>query len=250
MGRLTSMLIRSRAALVAVVALLAAILGASAVGTVLVGQRAETTAVQQAAPLDRLCRTVPGAAAQAGADCAQAAQITRDGALTVAAAGEDGADGAPGRGVLGTSVRDGRLIVAYSDGQTEDVGQVVGDDGVGIAASGVEDGRLIVSYSDGRRADLGPVVGPAGVGIADVDGTTGRLLVTLTNGEVIDAGPLPPGQDGIDGESAPPVSSVTRTYADGTVEQCTRDGGPDTDPVFACERERVDPDEQTGDPPP
>lgn len=237
MGRL----IRSRGTLVVLVALLAAILGASAVGTVLVGQRAESTAVQQAAPLDRLCRTVPGAAAQAGADCAQAAQIARDGALPVAINGADGNDGAPGRGVLGTSVRDGRLIVAYSDGQTEDVGQVVGEDGVGIVASVVEGGRLVVSYSDGRRADLGPVVGPAGVGIADVDGTTGRLLVTLTNGEVVDAGPLPPGRDGVDGESAPSVASVTRTYADGTVEQCTRDGGPDTDPRFVCDRTTPEP---------
>lgn len=257
MGRL----IRSRAALLVAVALLAALIGGAAVRSVLDEQAAEVTVEAQAGSLDRLCRSQPVEAARAGANCAQAAQIVRDGAD--GADGRDGVDGRDGRGVLRTDITEGgRLVVAYDDGQVVDVGPVVGADGEtgpegrGITGTVVTGGRLVVTYTDGEVADLGRVVGADGRGVASLDGSSGRLLVTLDDGEVIDAGPLPPGPAGPPGprgEAAPSVASVTRVYGDGVVERCVRDGGPDTDPVFACERTDPPPpgpDEQTGDPPP
>lgn len=43
--------------------------------------------------------------------------------------GADGNDGAPGRGITGTSIVGGHLIVSYSDSTQQDVGQVVGANG-------------------------------------------------------------------------------------------------------------------------
>lgn len=202
----------------------------------LVGQETAREDLQATAvPLAALCDVDPSEAARVGANCEQARELARAGVD-----GTDGRDGAPGRGILGTTLSaGGRLVVAYSDGTTEDVGQVAGDDGVGITATTIEGGRMLVAYSDGRRVDLGPVVGPRGIGVAEMDGSTGRLLVTLTDGSVLDAGPLPPGpagRDGEDGTDAPVVQTVTRTYADGSVEQCRRTGGTDVDPVFTCDR--------------
>jgi hypothetical protein len=201
---------------------------------------AETAAVQQAAPLARVCANDPGAAARAGADCAQAAAIVRDGV--------DGAKGEPGVGVTGTSIVGGRLLITYSDGHTQDVGPVegqagaTGPEGRGIRGTTVADGRLVVTFTDDEALDLGPVVGRDGRGIASLDGSSGRLLVTLTDGDVLDAGPLPAGPRGETGEAAPVVQSVTRTYSDGSSERCVRDGGTDVDPVLRCD-DRIPPAE-------
>lgn len=194
MGRL----IRSRGLLVAVAILLGGGVGYSIVDGEVSEQQAEMTAQEVAQPLARLCEVVPGEAAAAGADCAQAVTVARDGTD-----GRDGRDGANGRGVLGTSLTDGRLVVTFDDGTSQDVGQVAGPAGVGITTTAIEGGRLVVSYSDGQAMDVGPVVGPAGRGIASLDGSSGRLLVTLTDGDVLDAGPLPAGEDGTDGDRGP-----------------------------------------------
>jgi hypothetical protein len=99
--------------------------------------------------------------------------------------------GPPGRGVLGTDVVGGRLIVLYSDGTREDAGQVTGQPGV---------------------------PGEPGPGVTATDVVGGRLIVTYTDDERVDPG----GSD------------------DGTVERCTRSGGPDTDPRFECDRSGPD----------
>lgn len=188
-----------------------------------------------AGPLAAICQVDEPTARSVGTDCDRAEQVAREGIDAVA--------GPAGRGVLGTEITlSGRLLVRYSDGSVADVGQVVGRDGAvgpggrGVAGTTLVAGRLVVAFTDGATADLGPVVGPAGVGIVSLDGTSGRLLVSLTDGSVIDAGPLPAGPMGPPGTPAPVVQSVTRTYADGSVERCTRSGGTDVDPTFTCER--------------
>lgn len=224
---------RSSTWLMLAVLVLGVLLGAGVVAATADRQQAETAAQRFAGDVDRVCQLDRPAADAAGADCGQAAQVVRD-----------GVDGVDGRGIIGTDVVDGRLVVAYSDGTREDAGQVVGrdggpgTDGRGITDSDVIDGQLVITYTDGSSAVLGPVVGADGRGIASTAAVDGRLIVTYTDGDVEDAGPLPPGRDGTDGADgapAPSVQSVTRTYSDGTTERCTRTGGPDTDPTFQCE---------------
>lgn len=210
-------------------------------------QVAQACASGQIPPTDRLCTK----AADAVADPVP---------------GRDGTSGAEGRGVTGTRVVAGRLIVVYSDGTTEDAGLVVGAagapgvngaDGVpgtpgrGIVASTIEGGRLVITYSDGARADVGTVVGddgadgargPAGRSVVSTANVGDRLIVTYSDGTTQDAGPLPPGPP------APSVRSVTRTYDDGSIERCTRVGGPDSDPVLDCQVTRAPAPDATPEP--
>lgn len=218
----------ARIALYVTVLAAVALIGVETVSDNLAVGLAQQTAAEVARPLASICATDPATAATAGADCAQAVAVARDGV--------DGSDGPPGRGIALLDGSTGRLIVTFTDGSVADAGQLVGPDGRGIASIAVDTGRLLVTYTDGTALDLGPVVGADGRGIASVDGSTGRLLVTLTDGEVVDAGPLPPGPAGPAGPSPGAVQSVTRTYGDGSTERCERTGGPDTDPELACER--------------
>lgn len=227
-------------------------MGGVAIGAGIVWQAADRetvadTAQDLARPLAALCQVDEQQARALGTDCTRAVVIARDGV--------DGGEGPPGRGIIGTAIRDGQLVVAYSDGTTVDVGRVTGEAGPegpagrGIAGFDLASGRLVIRFDDGTSVDLGPIIGPEGRGIDDVDGSSGRLLVTLTDGEVIDAGPLPEGPrgpEGAQGEPAPSVQSETRFYSDGSVERCTRSGGPDADPEFACE---VTPPAPPPDPP-
>lgn len=219
-------------------------LGAQAIDREVAVDDAKTTAVQQAAPLARVCAQDPAAAAAAGADCAAAVAVVRDGVD-----GQAGEKGDPGVGVLGTAIVAGRLVIAYSDGREQDVGPVVGKDGVegpegrGIAGTTVTAaGRLVVTFTDATTLDLGVVVGPAGRGIQGFDQSEGRLIVVLTDGTRVDAGPLPPGPQGAEGkqgergEPAPVEQSVTKHYDDGSSERCVRSGGTDVDPVQSCTR--------------
>jgi hypothetical protein len=207
--------------------------------------QSSTDAQALAAPLATLCSQDEAQARAAGADCERANQV---------AAGRNGADG---RGVVGTSLTDGILVVTYSDGTSTKVGRVSGQDGQdgtagapgrGIATTTIENGRLIVLFTDGTRADHGPVVGPAGVGIASVAAVAGRLQVTLTDGRVIDVGPLPEGpagRDGTNGKDAPLAQTITRVYTDGSTERCDRDQASDPiTPRFICERTPATPAEE------
>jgi hypothetical protein len=154
--------------------------------------------------------------------------------------GSDGSDGQDGRGITSTDVNPaGHLIVAYTDGTSEDVGRVVGRDGEqgppgrGIESSDIVDGRLVLTYTDGQRVDLGPVVGrdgedgqdgadggdgPAGRGVASVDQVDGRLVVTYTDGSTQDAGPLPQGERGETGSPGPDCPEGYRPVETGPVE--------------------------------
>lgn len=180
---------------------------------------------------DRLCAT----AAQA-----QAAPIP-------------GEAGPSGRGITGTRMtEDGRLVVSYTDGTSDDVGVVKGAPGApasparGITGSTIEAGQLVISYTDGTRSTLGPVVGSdgrdgrdgnkgdtgdAGRGVASVGQVDGRLVVTYTDGATQDVGPLPAGPRG---DPAPTVTRQTFTFEDGSSRVCDRDGGTDETPNYRC----------------
>jgi hypothetical protein len=151
-----------------------------------------------------------------------------------------GAPGAAGRGITGTSIRDGHLFVTYTDNTTADLGEVAGATGAagaegrGITGSLLEGGRLVLTYTDGTRADVGQVVGSDGTngvdgtdgkpgadgkngtdgkngrGISSVEQVGSRLVITYTDGTTQDAGPLPAGPACPSGSS---LQSVT--YADG-----------------------------------
>ena len=82
----------------------------------------------------------------------------------------------------------GRLVIAYVDGETVDLGQVVGADGTngrGVSSATVNgSGRLILTYTDSTTVDAGLVVG----GVTSVAGRTGA--VTLAVADVSGAAPL------------------------------------------------------------
>ncbi|MCD7879507.1 MAG: hypothetical protein LUG16_06200, partial [Candidatus Gastranaerophilales bacterium] len=112
--------------------------------------------------------------------------------------GEAGKDGEDGRSIVSATIdpETGNLILTYSDGDTDDVGHVVGDngtDGRSIANSYVnEDGDLIVEYDDGEISNVGHVKGEDGE-----DGTK----VTLSDNDTwvldgVDTGVPATGKDG------------------------------------------------------
>lgn len=136
--------------------------------------------------------------------------------------GQQGEPGKAGRGITGTAITAGHLFVTYTDGATEDKGQVVGaqglkgDQGRGITGTAISAGHLILNYSDNTSTDVGQVVGkdgatgatgatgpqgPAGRGIASVGVTTDfQLVVTYTDGTTTNVGPLPAGPQGPKGD--------------------------------------------------
>lgn len=129
--------------------------------------------------------------------------------------GTNGRDGADGRGVTSFDQATGDLIVTYTDGQSQNLGRVVGKDGAqgiqgltgrGILSTALQNGNLIVNYTDGTSETLGYIVGPAGeTGAAGADGAPG------TNGA--DGAP---GQDGVDGTNGADGISVTGVVLDST----------------------------------
>ncbi len=128
---------------------------------------------------------------QYAAACTQAAQVK---ATPLPAA----IPGPSGRGVAGVAIVAGHLVIAYTDGTTTDVGQVVGANGKpgaagaagatgvpgipgiagvngtngrdgltgapgrGIDNTAIVNGHLMIFYSDGTSQDVGQVVGPTG----------------------------------------------------------------------------------------
>lgn len=130
--------------------------------------------------------------------------------------GKNGTDGADGRGVTSFDQSTGDLIVTYTDGQTKNLGRVVGKDGAqgiqgltgrGILSTALQNGNLIVNYTDGTSETLGYIVGPAGeTGAPGKDG--------------VDGAPGAVGKDGIDGISVTGVTldntnTVYVSYSDG-----------------------------------
>ncbi|CAM3169149.1 ExeM/NucH family extracellular endonuclease [Corynebacterium gottingense] len=97
------------------------------------------------------------------------------------AAGKDGKDGAAGRGVAGFEVVDGELEVTYTDGTTQKVGPIAGQDG----ATG-DNGKDGTDGKDGKD-------GAAGRGVEKVEvDDEGNLVVTFTDGTTQKAGKVQP----------------------------------------------------------
>lgn len=170
--------------------------------------------------------------------------------------GQPGKNGEPGRGIASTNIVNGHFLVTYTDGATEDKGNVQGPngkdgkDGKGITASSVNAGHLVLSYSDGTTADVGQVVGTNGVngangkdgangangkdgrGISSTGVVNGHLVVTYTDATTTDLGPLPQGPKGNDGQ---PPMGWTGTTSTGKTYTCTRASNFDyANPQYTC----------------
>ena len=168
---------------------------------------AERTLDQLADDVARVCAQGGDAAAKLGAACLSADRVAQ----------QPNPPAVP-RGIASTSIDNGHLVVAYTDGTRRDLGPVTGRDGAtgrSIIATTVQGVDLLVIYSDGTRDTVGRIVGPAGPqgepgadgqdgadgrGVAAVDTAGGRLVVTYTDGSTADVGPLPPGPQGEKGE--------------------------------------------------
>lgn len=164
--------------------------------------------------------------------------VPKDG--TNGANGKDGQNGQDGRGISRFSIATGSLIVTYTDGQTQDLGPVVGKDGKdgstgatgatgaagrSVISTDIASGNLIVTYNDGTTQNAGIVVGPKGeTGAAGKDGANGA--------------------DGKDGAAGAPGltptavdtdanGNVTITYSDGSTATAGRVLLPTVE-IFAC----------------
>lgn len=189
-------------------------------------QRANHAEARQDTSDRRASAAAKVAEANAAGLAAANAQIARLGGTPVAT--PSSLPGPAGRGIARTLLVRDHLIVTYTDGDTTDVGQVVGaagppgkngspgasgasgasgrpgSPGVGIASAAVSsDGHLLVTFTDGTTSDLGVVVGhdgapgqdgKAGRGVASVAvSDSGHLIVTYTDGTTSDAGQVPTG---------------------------------------------------------
>jgi hypothetical protein len=203
--------------------------------------------------------------------CAQASVLATASAIP----GPPGPGGPPGRGIKSVTPLGGHLIIVYTDGTAQDVGQWVGPQGKtgpagrGIKQQSVVGGHLIVSYTDGAVVDLGQVVGAAGlpgnngtngISVASVDeDASNHLIVTYSDGRKQDVGALPvgppgpPGAQGSPGESGAsgasgssgqpgfPAGAIIIQVPSGVMgtvtETCTPQGdaGPGAQPTYACQ---------------
>lgn len=115
------------------------------------------------------------------------------------------APGKDGVGLAGASIdRDGNLILTLTNGETKELGRVVGKDGengkdgVGLAGASISrDGELVVTLSSGEQKSLGPVVGRDGKDGADFSGVEfdydGERTITIKGrgGEITKRVPVP-----------------------------------------------------------
>lgn len=108
-------------------------------------------------------------------------------------------DGKDGVGVAGATIdRDGNLILTLTNGETKELGRVVGKDGengkdgVGLAGASISrDGELVVTLTNGEQKALGRVVGRDGKDGADFSGVEidydgERTIVIRGRGGVIE----------------------------------------------------------------
>lgn len=246
---------RQKRRLAVAAAALLVVLSALTGGFYLAKDRATTATVQRDAASSKatsLAVQIQQACAAgelSGPICGEAAQVVAE-----PVAGPPGNDG---RGIASTRLENGRLVIAYTDGTSVDVGQVSGASGRGIASTVVSAGRLLVVYTDGTQTDVGQVVGAPGAqgvtgrGVTAVAASQGRLIVTYSDGTTADAGPLPPGPPGSDGArgadstvpgppgpagaDGQPPAGWTYTDSLGVERSCTRDvDSPDSAPTYAC----------------
>lgn len=78
-----------------------------------------------------------------------------------------GTPGANGRGITGTAISDGRLLITYTDGDIEDAGAVKF-----IASIQIVSGDLVITYNDGDVVNMGRVTG--------TDGASGNGITAIT----------------------------------------------------------------------
>lgn len=134
--------------------------------------------------------------------------------------------GPPARGVDRLQILNGRLLTLFTDGTTQDVGELpTGAAGRGVAHTDIVGGNLRVTYTDGTVLDAGHVLGEDGTdglpgrGIVAVEIVSGRLKITFSDGVVSDLG-IVQGPAGAAGRGI--TSSVITgghlviTYTDGT----------------------------------
>jgi hypothetical protein len=120
--------------------------------------------------------------------------------------GKDGASGRDGVGIKGASLREGRLVLTWTDGTEQDLGPVVGPKGEpgmdGAAGLNGKDGRDGIDGKDGAPGLSGKDGADGRHGIDGKDGRDGRDGV---KGD--------PGRDGKDGLTGAEVQEVlVRTF--------------------------------------
>lgn len=201
---------------------------------------AQQDAKAVADPLYELCQRDAEVRRRVGTLCETAAAVKDQPSPP-----QDGRDGAPGRGIAGTAIVEGRLLITYTDGVVEDKGPITtagapgapGEPGRSIIGTTIQDGALVLSYSDGTSETAGRVVGTDGVdgrGISSVTVSADyRLIVTYTDGDTVDVGPLPAGPAGRGITSIAldlDTCTATVTYTDGATETTPMTGCPDDDP--------------------
>lgn len=165
-----------------------------------------------------------------------------------------GPKGDSGRGISGTAMRAGHLILTFTDGTAADVGQVAGPAGtpgaagaagVSIVSATLLSGHLVLAYSDGRSVDVGAVVGQTGApgavgrpgapgrGVASARNDQGNLRITYTDGSSENLGPIPAGEAG----RPPSQFTFTEHTLTGDVQHtCTPDTPPTpgSSPHYSC----------------
>lgn len=150
----------------------------------------------------------------------------------VVVTGAAGATGATGVGIRSTRMLDRCYVeIELTNGATNRFGPFCGADGA--TGSLGPTGPSGVPGSVGPTGGPGPTgapggVGATGVGITDVRTDGCNVEVTLSDGSTRVLGPF----------CGPPVGEYTETQPDGAVKVCTRDGGTDTRPNYACRLDR------------
>lgn len=137
--------------------------------------------------------------------------------------GPSGPIGPEGRGIKAAQNVGGHLVLVYTDGTAQDVGNFVGPagkdgkNGRGITEQTIVGTHLVASYTDGSVVDLGQVVGaagsqgpqgPNGISVTNVTETADfHLIVAYSDGHSQDIGQLPVGPQGPKGDPGSPGAS-------------------------------------------
>lgn len=134
--------------------------------------------------------------------------------------------------IVGKDGQDGKNGATGKTGST-------GAAGRGILAADLKDGALIVSYTDGSFQNVGNIVGPKGdTGAAGKNGVDGKDGAPGTNG--IDGKDGAPGKDAIYPTSVDSdlAGNVVISYSDGTTAQAGKIILPTVE-IFTCENDTL-----------
>jgi Collagen triple helix repeat (20 copies) len=140
--------------------------------------------------------------------------------------------------IIGKDGKDGKNGTDGKDGTTGAVGPA-GEPGRGILAADLKDGALIVSYTDGTFQNVGNIVGPKGdPGEPGQPGEPGKDGAPGIDGK--DGAPGAPGKDGLTPISVDTdvFGNVTISYSDGSVAQAGKVILPTVE-IFSCENDTL-----------